>query len=735
MQAFWIGSRQYVESVRNQLALPRDLWVTAYVVTPGLVGLLEECTLRSPSVRVLLDPLALATTRQRADLTALATRVRAPSGFRVLTSRRLHAKTFFWSAPVPGQCTLVVGSSNLTRGGTGATNEEANVVLHGLATEPTLESHRAWLEWLWQESTEILDYCRANPIRDLAELPAPDVNVEEVLELLESPGQYPRPAGVPIPITPDMGLGAGRKPVGGAGDIGPSVGAGPPGVAGTAPDPWQSRPSELPPYRPATLPRAVTIVPPERKGQFRGLWPFQQMALQAAISALTQGQRPCIALPTGAGKTEVAAQLVLRYLLSDAFQVRARQKRVLFIAPRRELADQFFDVFARRLENARANLCLYLDGTVFTRNEEPNPNWPVVVSTTDQSAGRSNSRLPRMLDEAGVGSELFDAIVFDEAHHLPSNMYQDTLTNWGGRRCQAVVGLTATPFRLDRQQLKFDQFILARFPVLVAAGYLAKPRCAVVETRVHYRVGKEDLSRSTRDGGIDLSPRFLAKIGRMPERARRITGVVLELKRQRGWRSTLVFCASTDEAEKVYGQLAEALGDSKVARVHSDLSLEDEDDLGRDEAVERFKNGRVEVLVNCQMFIEGFDAPNTDSVVIARPTTSINYYKQMMGRGARLCEETGKREFDLVEFRDDVEVDTDLTFRSCYEPVGRFEEGYEYAEERTSIEIWGGDRLFCDGQTKATFDLGVPFKSLMEQLPVAPDPHSPLARILAGAGR
>ena len=71
--------------------------------------------------------------------------------------------------------------------------------------------------------------------------------------------------------------------------------------------------------------------------------------------------------------------------------------------------------------------------------------------------------------------------------------------------------------------------------------------------------------------------------------------------------------------------------------------------------IENYKNGEIKVLFNYGVLTHGFDAPNTDIVIIARPTQSPILYSQMIGRGLRGPEVGGNEECILVDIKDNIE--------------------------------------------------------------------------------
>lgn len=175
------------------------------------------------------------------------------------------------------------------------------------------------------------------------------------------------------------------------------------------------------------------------------LRPYQTRAVDLARAAFLAGKRRILLVaPTGAGKTVIATH----GLIAPAV---ARGSRVLFLAHRQELIDQC----AAKLGE--------LPYGIIKANIKPHPYAPIQVASVQTLARRD---LPPA-----------DLVVVDEAHHTTGdNSYGVILAAYPNA---AIVGLTATPFRLDGRGMGsvFDALIpVATVSELIAAGALVRPR-------------------------------------------------------------------------------------------------------------------------------------------------------------------------------------------------------------------------------------------------------------------
>jgi DNA repair protein RadD len=237
-------------------------------------------------------------------------------------------------------------------------------------------------------------------------------------------------------------------------------------------------------------------------------------------------------------------------------------------------------------------------------------------------------------------------LVVDEAHRAAAPSYRRILAALvTGERPAPVVGLTATPFRMEyvgddpdagTAELReiFRDLIeptatLGPSPRarLQERAVLARPEFEVIETHTSMRMpeigradgpSEEDLGRIDRALAVraDNSPRRLAILERITPLARDPRNLLL------------YFGPSVRDAECMAFLLRER---GIPAAVVSAATR----DVTRRLLVERFKRSELRVLCNCEVLTTGFDAPRVTHVVMARPTVSQVLYEQMVGRGLR----------------------------------------------------------------------------------------------------
>ncbi|MFJ5921251.1 DEAD/DEAH box helicase [Kitasatospora sp. NPDC092948] len=368
-------------------------------------------------------------------------------------------------------------------------------------------------------------------------------------------------------------------------------------------------------------------------------------------------QRAMLSLPTGAGKTRVTAEAVIRWVK----QTGALRGPILWIAQTEELCEQAVQSWQFVWSRAGAQERLTIN-RLWTSNEAaPIVDGPQLVVATD-------AKLRVCLDTERY-AWLRDAalVVVDEAHVATSPSYTEILNLLGltqHRTDRHLLGLTATPFRGHNEEetrrlvnrfgaRRLDEGV---FPSGDAYGHLQE---IGVLARVEHKElagGTIELSRQERESAEQFSLLSKAAEQRLADdhdRSRRIVAEIAAM--DENW-PVLVFATSVEHAK----YLAAKLKDRGISASSVDATTSDNDRRAR---VREFRDGRVRVLTNYGVLTQGFDAPATRAVVVARPVYSPNVYQQMIGRGLRGPRNGGKDTCLILNVRDNIRnFDTALAF-------------------------------------------------------------------------
>lgn len=227
----------------------------------------------------------------------------------------------------------------------------------------------------------------------------------------------------------------------------------------------------------------------------------------------------------------------------------------------------------------------------------------------------------------------FGLLLIDEAHRSAAISYRRVVQHFRQNPNLCVVGVTATPDRLDGRGMDcVFESVACDLNLLwgVKNGWLVAPR------QVFVQVDNLDLTKIRTVGG-DLDEKQLARLVELEENLHAMAQPIVDVCGANT--QCIVFTASVAQAHR----LAEMIRDyharthggySSQTAVSIDGSLSPQDPK-RKQIVKDFKAGNIQYLVNCGVATEGFDAPNVGVVAIARPTKSRALYLQMLGRGTR----------------------------------------------------------------------------------------------------
>ncbi|NEO45313.1 MAG: DEAD/DEAH box helicase [Moorea sp. SIO4A3] len=313
---------------------------------------------------------------------------------------------------------------------------------------------------------------------------------------------------------------------------------------------------------------------------------YQESLVSDIFSEWKKGNRRVMAqLPTGGGKTCVLSAIANYFTQQNL--------KVLAIAHRKELIEQL----SQKLQEITGMPVGCIKAGIPLE-----PQHSIQVASIQTLVRR------KPYPEA-------DLIIIDEAHHAASKSYTDTMAAYPDAH---IVGFTATPTRTD------GQGFLQLFDVLVkgvTTSHLIEHGC---------------LSKFKVFGAIAIDTKGLkASVnedynqGELEKRAMAVVGdVVPAWKKHALGKKTIVFAVGVKHSQAI----AAAFNNEGITAEH----LDGKTPAGkREEALERFRNGKTTILSNCGLFGEGVDIPSIEAVQICRPTVSKIVHFQQIGRALR----------------------------------------------------------------------------------------------------
>lgn len=353
-----------------------------------------------------------------------------------------------------------------------------------------------------------------------------------------------------------------------------------------------------------------------------------------------------IHMPTGAGKTRVAMEVISDFLNS------ADNRQVVWLADKMELCEQAAAAFFRVWSHlGKSQLKLYRiwgEGTEIPHN---------IDGTAFIVAMYQKIREPLRQKQLDVKADL---IVPDEAHNAIASTYVEIIECMKDRRSKQtrIMGLTATPGRGSsdiEESTELSRFFNGRVVSIDAErgviDYLQRKkilsRCSreQLKTNIQYTLTKKEWDSLSKSFDHEFPVGLLEKIANDQSRNLIIIRRLVELAKV--CKHVIVFCGSIKQSKLLSGFMIV----SGYSAAHIDGTSPTN---YRRDTVDKFRNGDLQFIFNYGVFTAGFDSPNIDAVVIARPTKSIVLYGQMIGRGMRGPGIGGTEEFQLIDVVDNI---------------------------------------------------------------------------------
>lgn len=329
--------------------------------------------------------------------------------------------------------------------------------------------------------------------------------------------------------------------------------------------------------------------------------------------------RNLIVAATGTGKTVVSAFDYKRFKKQNSNSA----CRLLFVAHREEILNQSIDTFRSVLKDANF-------GALFVGNNKPDTIENLFISIQTFNSQDFTSK---------TSPDFYDYIVIDEFHHAAAPTYQKLLTYYTPK---VLLGLTATPERMDGKNILeyFDNRIAAeiRLPEAIDRKLL----CPFQYFGVTDIVDLDDLKWSR--GGYDkteLSNIYTISEGVAIRRADHVITSILKYVTDIDDVKALGFCVSVEHAKF----MSDYFNSHNIPSMYLVGSSSDDE---RKSAKKKLIDGKIRFIFVVDIYNEGVDIPEVNTVLFLRPTESLTVFLQQLGRGLRLAE--GKECLTVLDF-------------------------------------------------------------------------------------
>lgn len=332
---------------------------------------------------------------------------------------------------------------------------------------------------------------------------------------------------------------------------------------------------------------------------------FQQEILERleVERSLHHRNKNLLVAATGTGKTVIAAFDFKRFLQYNP------DAKLLFIAHRKEILQQASAIFAGVLRNNNFGEMLF-DG------QEPKSKIRLFANITS---------LNNRLSDLQISPNYYDFIIIDEVHHIAANSYRPILNYFTPK---ILLGLTATPERMDGENIlrDFDNTIAAeiRLPEALNRKLLTPFQYFAISDSV-------DVSGVRWQNGrylpSELSRVYTSNDIRVGEIITKCHQYLIDIKQVRA----LAFCITKEHAKFMAEKFI-------LAGISAASLVGDDSALFRDDIRKKLQAKEINFLFVVDVFNEGIDIPEIDTVLFLRPTESLTVFLQQLGRGLRLSE-------------------------------------------------------------------------------------------------
>ncbi len=317
------------------------------------------------------------------------------------------------------------------------------------------------------------------------------------------------------------------------------------------------------------------------------LYDYQRDMKERIEKAFISHRSIMVQMPTGTGKTHVLASVVSSCLYQD------NNSEVWIIAHRRELVEQIEDTVK-----------LWVDESIQERVKVMSIQW-----------------LNKHYQELPTSPSI---LVIDEAHHALAKTYSEVMNAYPLAK---KIGFTATPCRLKKQGFTnlFDELLQSwTINQFIAEGRLSLYDYVSIKPDSEDQKVVDGLQKRGADGDYSLKE-MSEKLNVLPSIQRLCHTILTYAKDKKG----IVYAIDINHAEHIASYYQQQ--HLKAVVISSKTPSEERKNMLND-----FRLGKIQILVNVDLFGEGFDCPDVEFIQLARPTLSLAKYLQQVGRGMRV---------------------------------------------------------------------------------------------------
>ncbi|MBS0645692.1 MAG: DEAD/DEAH box helicase family protein [Verrucomicrobia bacterium] len=380
---------------------------------------------------------------------------------------------------------------------------------------------------------------------------------------------------------------------------------------------------------------------------------YQQIAINRTVEAIAKGQnRLLLVMATGTGKTYTAFQIIYRLWKSGT------KKRILFLADRNALIDQ----------TARGDFRHFGNAMKIIRHRDADPSYQIYLALYQ---GLTSADPDRDVYKE-FSRDFFDLVIVDECHRGSANedsKWREILEYFSGA---THIGMTATPKETKTtSNIEYfnDPIYTYSLKQGIDDGFLAPYKVIKVSLDIDlegWRPPKGFLDKN----GNEVEDRIYNRSDFdkniiVDERRALVARKISEyLKAHDRYAKTIAFCIDIEHAEGMRQYLVNENQDMIAANSKYIMRITGDDNIGKLE-LDTFKRPGEKIpaiATTSKLLTTGVDIPDCRIIVLDSNIQSMTEFKQIIGRGTRICEDPVKEYFTIIDFRNVTDLFADPAF-------------------------------------------------------------------------
>ncbi len=385
------------------------------------------------------------------------------------------------------------------------------------------------------------------------------------------------------------------------------------------------------------------------------LYPYQKRVKDRLVNILfSDTKRVLLHMPTGSGKTRTTIEGLIDYWRSQGDS----NGFMVWLTDSEELCIQAEETFKKlwKVRGDRPMNLLRLWGT--HKIKELPDNGGLIIASLQKTFSQSKSKSDEEFRFISNMQGKIRLIVVDEAHKSIAPTYQAAIQFLCVLDKTKVIGLTATPGRNNMQQIEnlVDFYDGEKITLTEKNGNDMKDSISFLQENQYlsnitrekiptdFTIELTEAEKASISNSFEIPQRVIRALSKDEQRNMIIINKIVSLCRKN---QIIVFACSVEHAHLLSDLLM--IQNIRAACIDSSTTSYD-----RRNYIEKYKAGDIKILINYGVLTTGFDAPNTNAVMITRPTNSLVLYSQMIGRGIRGIKMGGTADCRLIDLEDNL---------------------------------------------------------------------------------